>query len=275
MPRESPELIHSKDPSRKTSKPVLSNTVFYDILRKMENYCVLAGHPEDKEGYKLLADSILERFNDKYFDAEKGCYDNNTVTANILALHLGMVPEGHEEDVMRNIVEKTENDWGGHVSAGVVGIQHLMRGLTEYGQKDLAFRIASADTYPSWGYMIRNGATTIWELWNGNTADPSMNSMNHVMMIGDFLIWDYEYLAGIRAAEPGYTKILLEPWPIEGLDWVKCSWQAPTGKIVSNWTVKDGVFDWDVEVPVRTEIHLPDGSRRDVDAGKHHFSVTL
>ena len=79
-----------------------------------------------------------------------------------------------------------------HVSTGVLGIQHLMRGLTQYGNVDLAYKIATNDTYPSWGYMVRKGATTIWELWNGDTADPAMNSGNHVMLLGDLIIWYYE-----------------------------------------------------------------------------------
>jgi Bacterial alpha-L-rhamnosidase. len=93
-----------------------------------------------------------------------------------------------------------------------------MRTLTEYGRGDLALQIAANDTYPSWGYMVHNGATTIWELWNGNTADPAMNSGNHVMLLGDLILWEYEYLGGIRALEPGYKKIQLKPYPIDGLD---------------------------------------------------------
>ena len=113
----------------------------------------------------------------------------------------GLVPEGFEQKVFDNIVRKTEEDFGGHVSTGVLGIQHLMRGLTEYGRKDLAFKIVTNETYPSWGYMINKGATTIWELWNGDTADPAMNSANHVMLLGDLLIWYYEDLAGIKCAD--------------------------------------------------------------------------
>ena len=99
------------------------------------------------------------------------------------------------------------------MSTGVVGIQHLLRGLTEYGKADLAYTIATNDTYPSWGYMAKNGATTIWELWNGNTADPAMNSGNHVMLLGDLVIWLYEKLAGIKNAPSsiGFKKILMQP----------------------------------------------------------------
>ena len=79
-----------------------------------------------------------------------------------------------------------------------MGAQWLMRTLSDNGQADLAYRIATQKTYPGWGYMVEQGATTVWELWNGNTADPAMNSGNHVMQIGDLAVWMYEYLAGIR-----------------------------------------------------------------------------
>ena len=200
-------------------------------------------------------------------------------TANLLALHFGMVPQGREQDVFKHVVEKTEVDCNGHVSTGVIGIMFLMRTLTEYGRPDLALKIASNDTYPSWGYMARNGATTIWELWNGNTADPAMNSGNHVMLLGDLIIWEYEYLGGIRPLEPGYKAVELKPYPIKGLDWVNCSYDSVSGKIVSNWKVDGGKFEWDVEIPegVKANVYIPaaDGSRqmKEVGPGSHHFSA--
>ena len=120
------------------------------------------------------------------------------MTGNILSLRLGLVPEGYEGKVFQNIVDKTVGEFDGHVSVGVLGIQHLMRGLTEHGAQDLAYKIATNETYPSWGYMAKKGATTIWELWNGDTGAPNMNSGNHVMLLGDLVIWFYEDLAGIR-----------------------------------------------------------------------------
>lgn len=142
----------------------------------------------------------------------------------ILSLRLGLVPEGYEGKVFSNIVKKTEEDFNGHVSTGVLGIQHLMRGLTEYGRVDMAYKILTNETYPSWGYMIKNGATTIWELWNGDTADPAMNSANHVMLLGDLLIWYYEDLAGIKCAPDavGFKKLVMEPVFPDGLDEVSC-----------------------------------------------------
>ncbi len=112
--------------------------------------------------------------------------------------------------------------------------------------EDLAFRIATQTTYPSWGYMVENGATTFWELWNGNTAAPDMNSQNHVMLLGDLLIWYFEDLAGIRShpEHPGFKKILMHPSFPEGLDHVDASYQSIHGTIGSKWTVRKDTLFW-------------------------------
>ena len=153
-----------------------------------------------------------------------------------------------------NIVEKTEVDCNGHVSAGVLGIQHLMRGLTEYGNLELAYKIVTNETYPSWGYMINKGATTIWELWNGDTADPAMNSRNHVMLLGDLLIWFYENLAGIKCdpATIGFKKIWMEPVFPDKLSHVNASFESPYGQIVSNWRRNGNTLTWQITVPANT-----------------------
>jgi alpha-L-rhamnosidase len=261
MPPESPELIHSKDPSRKTNGEVLSTTVFYSILRLMRQFAVINGVPADAEEYDALADKIREAYNRKFFNPETAQYDNNTVTANILSLQLGLVPEGYEEKVFANIVEKTETDCKGHVSTGVLGIQHLMRGLTQHGNLELAYRIVTNETYPSWGYMIKNGATTIWELWNGDTADPAMNSRNHVMLLGDLLIWFYENLAGIRndPSSVGFKKILMEPVFPEKLTSVNASYESPYGAIGSSWQRDGDLLTWNIVVPANTTaiVRLP------------------
>ncbi|MDR0393529.1 MAG: glycoside hydrolase family 78 protein [Tannerella sp.] len=254
MPPESPELIHSQDPSRKTSGQVLSTTVFYSILQLMQQFAVINGLPADAEEYATLAARIKEAYNRKFFNAETARYDNNTVTANILSLQLGLVPEGYEEKVFANIVEKTEVDCKGHVSVGVLGIQHLMRGLTEHGNLELAYRIVTNETYPSWGYMINNGATTIWELWNGDTANPGMNSHNHVMLLGDLLIWFYENLAGIKndPSAVGFKKIWMEPVFPEKLGHVDASYESPYGRIESCWKREGDKLTWNITIPANT-----------------------
>ncbi len=252
MPPESLELIHSKDPARITAAPLLSTPFYYHFLGMMQEFAPIAGHPEDIETFRAQAEESKRAFNEKYFNASEGYYGNNTVTANMLPLYFGMVPQGMEEKVFANIVHKTEVECDSHVSCGVVGMMVFMRTLTEWGRPDLALKIASNTTYPSWGYMAENGATTIWELWNGNTAAPDMNSGNHVMILGDLLTWFYEYLGGIRPETPGYKSIVLKPYPIEGLDWVNCSYNSVSGKIVSRWKRDGEKFIWSVEIPKGT-----------------------
>src|SRR5450756_252858 len=96
-----------------------------------------------------------------------------------------MVPEDFRPAVVETLVRNIEQKSDGHIGTGLVGAQWLMRTLSDNGQADLAYKIATQKTYPGWGYMVEQGATTVWELWNGNTADPAMNSGNHVMQIGD------------------------------------------------------------------------------------------
>ena len=272
MPPESPELIHSRDPSRKTAGAVLSTTVFYSILRLMQRFAAINGVPTDAEEYAALAAKIKEAYNKRFFNAKTARYDNNTVTANLLSLQLGLVPEGYEEKVFANIVEKTEVDCKGHVSAGVLGIQHLMRGLTQHGELELAYKIVTNDTYPSWGYMIKNGATTIWELWNGDTADPGMNSHNHVMLLGDLLVWFYENLAGIRndPSAVGFKKIRMEPVFPEKLHHVEASYVSPYGKIGSSWKRDGDKLTWNISIPANTTatVKLPTRFGIKVDANR-------
>ncbi|MDR2119746.1 MAG: glycoside hydrolase family 78 protein [Tannerella sp.] len=254
MPPERQELIHSQDPARKTAPQVLSTTVFYSILQLMNKFATLNNAPDDAKEYLELAAKIKDAYNRKFFDFETARYDNNTVTANILSLRLGLVPEGYEQKVFDNIVEKTEKDFGGHVSTGVLGIQHLMRGLTEYNRADLACKIVTNETYPSWGYMVKKDATTIWELWNGDTADPAMNSANHVMLLGDLIIWFYENLAGIKndPQSVGFKQILMQPVFPESLDSVDAAYESPFGTIESKWIRNGDKLTWHITIPANT-----------------------
>lgn len=254
MPPESQELIHSQDPARKTDGAILSTSMYYSLLNMMSDFARLSGHEADIPAYKELAAKMKEAYNKKFFNPETAQYGNNTVTANILSLRLGLVPKGYEEKVFANIVKKTEEDFGGHVSTGVLGIQHLMRGLSEYGRVDMAWKIATNESYPSWGYMVKKGATTIWELWNGDTADPAMNSANHVMLLGDLIIWYYEDLAGIKCAPDAiaYKKLIMAPVFPEGLDRVSATYKSVYGEISSAWKKDNVSFSWNIAIPGNT-----------------------
>lgn len=279
MPPESPEMIHSKDPSRITEAAVISTPFYCYLCNIMKGFAIRLGKDDDVVLFQNEYDSVTAAYNARYLDTLTGNYANGTVTANILPLWFGMVPIELRDKVFANIIGKTERDFGGHVSTGVVGIQQLMRTLTHYGRTDLALRLATDTTYPSWGYMARRGATTIWELWNGDTGDPSMNSANHVMLLGDLLLWEYEYLAGIRPLEPGYTTIELRPTVPDGLNRVDCTYRSVSGTIESHWRRNGDLFEWDIVIPPNTtaEVYLPtaDGhaEKQILGSGRHRFTI--
>ena len=280
VPPESPELIHSQDTNRITWPACLSTPYYVEYCGIMGGFATNLHREDDVKYFKDEINTVTKAYNARYFDSVSGCYANNTVTANILPLAFWMVGPDYEHSVLEHIVEKTEKDFVGHVSTGVVGIQHLMRTLTDYGRGDLALRMATDTTYPSWGYMVKNGATTIWELWNGDTGDPAMNSGNHVMLLGDLIIWYYEYLGGIRPLAPGYSKIMLKPYPIKGLDYVNCSYQSVSGLIKSKWKRNGNRFEWEILIPANTtaEVWLPTAEgyqKQTLGSGKHRLRSTL
>src|SRR5208282_755180 len=189
-------------------------------------------------------------FNKTYLRAVAGQYSNGSETSSVLPLAFRMVPEEDRQGVADALIGKIEKDKD-HVATGLLGGQWLMQTLSDGGNPGVAYQIAAQRTYPSWGYMVTHGATTIWELWNGDTADPAMNSGNHLMLVGDLITWFYENLAGIRPdpTHPAFQHIIMRPTPVGDLTFVKASYESSQGKILSDWKVAGGSFIWNIVVP--------------------------
>ncbi len=268
VPPESPELIHSQDPSRIT-KPALIATAYYSkVSRMMARFAGMLGRDDDRKDFEARAEAAKEAFNRKFLHVEEGSsptryphllypdatyYDNNTVTANLLAVAFDLVPEKYRAEVEKQIVKKIVVDNGGHIGSGVCGQNWTLRQLARMGRGDVAYLLATQKSYPSFGYMAARGATTIWELWNGDTANPQMNSGNHVMMLGDFIPWLYRDLAGINPAAPAYKEIRLEPdFSIQELAEVDASYASLHGTIRSRYRKTPMQLEWDVTVPCNT-----------------------
>jgi alpha-L-rhamnosidase len=268
VPPEDPILIHSKDPARITDKTLLATSYFYHDLRLMEGYAKMLGKTDDAQHFAQVADEMKTAFNKKFLDRDRGQYSNGTQTSCVLPLAFDLVPDDMRAKIFACLTNNIENVTHGHIGTGLIGGQYLNRVLTDNGRADLAYRIASQNDYPSWGYMIEHGATTIWELWNGNTADPAMNSGNHVMLVGDLVIWFYEDLAGIAPdpAQPGFARIIMNPQPVGDLKFVKASHNSPHGLIKSEWHRDGKEFKWSITIPANTtaEIHIPAKAMDDV-----------
>ncbi len=294
VPPESLELIHSKDPSRKTDGDLIATAYYLKVLQLMHRFANLQGLKADAAEWEELEHRMKDAFNARFLHVKEGTspvpghalypdsifYGNNTVTANILPLAFGLVPKNLIDAVAQNAVTSIITTHKGHISTGVIGVQWLLRELSRRGHADVAYLLATNQTYPSWGYMVEKGATTIWELWNGDTANPEMNSGNHVMLLGDLLPWCFNNLAGIRADrwKSGYKHIVFQPaFEIQELSNVDASYTSIYGKITSRWTKTPTHLEWDIELPANTtgEVHLPDGRKENIGSGKYHFSADI
>ena len=268
MPPESPTLIHAKDPSRLTDGKLIATAYYHKMLSYLQRFAGLTNKKEDAKEFGLLMDNIKVAFNKTFYNEKERYYSNNTVTANLLPLYFGLVPDSLKHVIFDKIRQKIVVDNKGHTSTGLIGSQWVMRTLSDYGNTDLAYKLTTNTTYPSWGYMVANGATTIWELWNGNTADPGMNSQNHVMLLGDLLTWYYENLAGIRSdkTDVAFKKIIMKPNLPADLDFVNASYNSMHGLIKSDWKKNADQFEWNVTIPANSSavINIPARSLTDV-----------
>ena len=274
VPPESAELIHSKDPARQTDSKLISSCYYAYLCQLMAGYAVTQGKETDHNYYMQEADTTCRALNAAYL--HNGTYANGTVTANLLPLAMRLVPADQEAAVRDALLRTIEERNHGMQSCGVVGVQWLMRYLAGIGRGDLAWRMATSTAYPGWGYMVSRGATTIWELWNGDTANPSMNSGNHVMLLGDLLPWAYEQMGGLRSSDtdPGFHRTVMAPdFSVEACAGVEASHESPYGTVRSNWHREGNGIVWTVTVPPNTtaELHLPGGKTRIVGSGVYRM----
>lgn len=214
---------------------------------------------DDMHAYRNLADEIKKSFNEKFLDRKKGIYSKGTQTSLVLPLFLDMVPEELEDKVVDNLLENITDEHDGHLTTGIVGTKYLLETLSKHGRSDVAYTIAKQKSYPSWGHMIENGATTVWERWEYKTGG-GMNSHNHPML-ATVSEWFHKVLAGIRTnvSEPGFKKINIEPSIVEGLESVSDSIETVRGTVASSWEREPNGVKLEIEIPVnsKAEVKLP------------------
>ena len=291
VPPEREDLIHSEDPARKTDVTLISSAYYFYICRLMSGWARMQKLEGDAIWFEQEMALTKEAFNRTFLTVKKGTaivpdhilypdstyYGNNTVTANLLPYTFGMIDDPYvRKQVEKQIVKKLIDE--GAITTGVIGTGWLLHALTDMGRTDLAWMLATNKKYPSWGYMAEHGATTIWELWNGDTASPKMNSGNHVMLLGDLLSWLYEYVAGIGAADVGFKHIFMGPdFSVDEIDNIDASYNSIYGPIVSRWKKEHGQLFWHVEIPANTKatLRLPNGEMNTLGSGVYDLCRDL
>jgi alpha-L-rhamnosidase len=219
----------------------------------------ILGKTDDAEAYRKLGASIRQAFHRKFFNPGTGAYSSGSQTAALLPLYLDMAPQALRSAVLADLTGDIVYANNTHLTTGIIGTKYLLPLLTRFGRSDLAYDLATQTTYPSWGYMLENGATTLWELWQNRTG-PSMNSHNHPMY-GSVGAWFYNALAGINpdAAAPGFERIRIEPQVVRDLNWASGCLETPRGQVASSWSRSGDNLRLEVTIPVgsEAEIHVP------------------
>jgi len=268
-------------PVKSTSNLELtSSTYFYVDTRILANAAKLFNKQEDFKHYSALAEKIRDAINAKFLNRETAVYASGTQTELSVPLQWGVVPDDLKTKVADNLAKKVE-EAGFHLDVGVLGAKAILNALSENGQALAAYKVAVQDTYPSWGWWIVNGATTLLENWDLQ-AERDISD-NH-MMFGEIGGWFFKGLGGIfpDSSQPGFKHIILRPNFIPELKQFEAKHNSPYGIIVSNWEYKKNKVIYNIVIPPNSSatLYLPDnvkGEQRsmELEAGKHTLQLNM
>lgn len=219
---------------------------YYHHLLLGAEFAGILGNREDSLEYATVAKNVKENIITKYQVPGTGRFDNATQSAQIFALWYGLATDKAKTmDVLDK--EFARHNW--HLSTGIFSTKMMFDVLRENNMNDVAYKIANQRDFPGWGFMLKSGATTLWETWAFPEADPSRNHP----MFGSVDEWFFRSLAGINPLAPGFAKIQIKPQPAGDLTWVKGSYHSVRGTIVSEWKKDGNDFRLHVVVPANTD----------------------
>ncbi|BAV05727.1 alpha-L-rhamnosidase [Filimonas lacunae] len=244
-------------PGDSTSLPYIDQCFWAYSTQLLIHTANVLGKVEDSLHYTSLLNNIKTTFR-KYIQPD-GKAITHTQTAYVLALQFNMLPDSMQPKAINHLVTLIkENNY--HLSTGFLGTPYLLFALSNNGHTDIAYKLLMQDTYPSWLYPVKMGATTIWEKWDAIKPDSSVQatSYNHYAY-GAVAEWLYRIVAGIDLSAEGYRHIIIRPQPGGGLTWAKAVYQSPYGKIVSQWQRVGKKIKMQVEIPANTQatIYIP------------------
>ena len=230
----------------KTEAGITDTAYYYVDTMIVALAAELLGKKDDAQKYNELAASIKTAFNKKFYQADTALYDNGSQTALSCALYQGLVEPENKARVLANLVAAVEKA-NNHIDTGILGAKYLLNALLENGRADVACRMVAQKDQPSWGWWLEQGATTLWENWNGS------ESRNHIMY-GDVSAWFYKALAGIQPdpQAPGFKHFFVTPHVVGDLTSARGEYDSIRGKIVSDWQVVKGEFRLNLTIPANT-----------------------
>jgi alpha-L-rhamnosidase len=233
-----------------TSPPPFVTPLFYQSAHLVAGLARTLGHREDAAQFAAIADKIRQAYQQRFFDAATGRAGPGTQGSQAFALYSDLVPAGARSRALDVLLENIRGEQKGHLSTGILGTKFMLEELSREGHADAAYGMVQQTNFPGWGWMLANGATTLWEHWELST-----NTYSHSHpMFGSVSQWFIRWLGGIQPQPEavGFDRILICPQVVPDLKWVRSSYDSVRGRIVSNWSRDDGRLRLDLVVPANT-----------------------
>lgn len=236
--------------------PEMVTPLYYQSAMLMSKLAEIIHRNDDAERYRKLSERIKQAYLEKFYKKGSGQFPPYTQGSQAFAIYTGLVPKDDIDNAVKRLV-KNIDEHQGHLTTGIFGTKYSLDVLSEYGYAETAAKMVNQKSFPGWGYMIANGATTLWEHWefSDNTF-----SHNHPMF-GSVSEWFYKWVAGIQldSSAVGFDKIVIRPQIISEVDWVKAHYNSVHGKIVSEWNMDKESFRLKITIPVNTtaKVYLP------------------
>jgi len=250
------EGLSDHESLNKTPPEELVTPLYFYSAHLLSKMADILKRSADKKEYEYLMAKIKSAYLDKFWQKDSGCFAPGTQTGQSFALYLGLAPEGNQEKAI-SYLKKLIEEKKGHLTTGILGTPFMLDVLCRQGLSDIAYEIVNKQSFPSWGYMLEHGATTLWEHWG---FSDNTYSHNHPMF-GSVSQWFYNWLGGIQTAPEavGFDKIVIRPQVMDDLQWVECSYNSVRGEITSSWYKKEGNIFFKIHIPVNAEaaVHLP------------------
>ena len=246
---------------KKTPVEVTSSWYYYNDVYLFSRICEVLGKEDEARYYSELSEKIKNSFN-KHFLKKYG-YETRmfgpvdrliSQTSQILPLYYEMVPGDKKEFVLERLIDNIVEHQDSHVDTGIVGTRYLFDILSENGYADLAFKIITQESYPGWGYMIKEGATTAWERWEKLEAG-GMNSQNHIML-GSVDTWFYKYLVGLSLTKPGWEEVKVKPHLIGDVSFASGKVKTVKGEFLVSWEKAETAFKLSIFIPFGCEANI-------------------
>lgn len=240
--------LHDHEALEREKAPPMVTPLYAESARLLAQLAHILGKEDEAKDYEALVERIRGAYAKEFLDEGTGVIASGIQGAQAFALYLDMLPAAERTAALQHLIEDVVAKHDGHLTTGIFGTKFLLDVLSREGHTDLAYALTNQRTFPSWGHMLEEGATTLWETWK--RSDDTF-SHDHPMF-GSVSQWFMNWLGGIEPARDavGFDRFTFQPRFVDGLDWVRCSYRSMRGTITCNWKRRGEHIDLELRVPV-------------------------